>query len=242
MHVRCPGCRRAIELEPHEVGATVECAVCGRRFGTNLKPGAAPRPEPPPRRRLAPGLLVALGLALGLILFPLVIVLVIRAARQEGLPEGSPAAVVRDALGLRITTDRLLGLRKEEVLRLLGREPDRRRPMDSPAGKGGECWIFDKPDGREWFVYFHGNGRCYKVVRTVTSDELRDLPGLTVEEAMRRLGQPERHFVVGGEEVLIYVPAKEKKGVVRIHIREGRVDFATDQQPADPRPPLKGPY
>jgi hypothetical protein len=59
MHVRCPGCRRAIRLEPHEVGLAVVCAVCGRRFGTALKaplslPGQAepppqlPSPEPPP--------------------------------------------------------------------------------------------------------------------------------------------------------------------------------------------------
>jgi hypothetical protein len=43
MHVHCPACSRAIELAPHEVGLTVECAVCGRRFGTKRK---APRALP----------------------------------------------------------------------------------------------------------------------------------------------------------------------------------------------------
>jgi hypothetical protein len=34
MYVPCPGCGRAIELGPDDIGLTVECVRCGQRFET----------------------------------------------------------------------------------------------------------------------------------------------------------------------------------------------------------------
>jgi hypothetical protein len=52
MYVPCPGCGRAIELEPHEIGLTVECARCGQRFET--KPARPPTPPPEVHWHIAP--------------------------------------------------------------------------------------------------------------------------------------------------------------------------------------------
>jgi hypothetical protein len=49
--VTCPGCGRAIPLQPHEVSVTIECARCGTRF-VRFVPGAPP--APPPVRRQPP--------------------------------------------------------------------------------------------------------------------------------------------------------------------------------------------
>jgi hypothetical protein len=42
--VTCPGCGRAIPLEPHELSLTIECARCNIRF----VPAATPAPARPP--------------------------------------------------------------------------------------------------------------------------------------------------------------------------------------------------
>jgi hypothetical protein len=48
--VNCPGCGRAILLEEHEAGSTIECAVCDQRFVA----GAPPKLTAPPVRSAPP--------------------------------------------------------------------------------------------------------------------------------------------------------------------------------------------